>query len=125
MISSSTEKTISEINKTTFTDELQRSVLLSINEQIDVQPESRTADGYKTHLKLLSKRLKSKVRPTVYTACMIEQCLSEFKQKSQGNKKLFICANKHLFTISYVYFFIDWLISQQLIIGFHASHCRS
>ena len=41
------KKTINEINKTTFTDELQRSVLLSMNEQIEDQPESRTADGYK------------------------------------------------------------------------------
>ena len=107
MVSASTEKTINEINKTTFRDELQRSVLLSMNEQIEDQPESRTADGYKTHLELLSKRLKSKVRQTVYTACMIGQCLTELKQKYKGNKKLFICATKHLLTISYVYFFID------------------
>ena len=78
-----------------------------MNEQIEDQPESRTAYGYKTHLELQSKRLKSKVRQTVYTACMIGQCLSELKQKYQGNKKLFICATKHLFTISYVYFVID------------------
>ena len=38
---------------------------------------------------------------------MIGQCLSEIKQKYQGNKKLFIFATEHLFTISYVYFFID------------------
>ena len=107
MVSASTEKTINEINKTTFRDELKRSVLLSVNEQIEDQPESRTADGYKTHHELLSKRLKSKGRQTVYTACMIEQCLSELKQKYQGNKKIIICATKHLFTISYVYFFID------------------
>ena len=68
-----TEKTIHEINKTTFRDELQRSVLLSMNEQIEDQPESRTADGYKTHLELLSKRLKSNGRQTVYTACIIGQ----------------------------------------------------
>ena len=59
------KKTINEINKTTFRYELQRSVLLSMNEQIEDQPESRTADGYKTHLELLSKRLKSKGRQTV------------------------------------------------------------
>ena len=94
------------MNKTTFRDELQRSVLRSMNEQIEDQPESRTADGYKIHLELLSKRLKSKGCQTVYTACMIGQCLSEIKQKYQGNKKCFICATKHLFTISYVYFFI-------------------
>ena len=78
-----------------------------MNEQIEDQPESRTADGYKTHLELLSKRLKYKGRQTVYTDCMIGQCLSELKQKYQGNKKLFICATKYLFTISYVYIFID------------------
>ena len=100
-------KTMNGINKTTVRDELQRSVLLSMNEQIEDQPESRTADGYQTHLELLSKRLKSKGRQTVYTACMIGQCLSELKQKYQRNKKLVICATKHLFTISYAYFFID------------------
>ena len=82
--------------------------LLSMNEQIEDQPEFRTADGYKTHLELLSKRLKSIGRRTVYTACMIGQCLSELKQIYHENKKLFICATKHLFTISYVYFFIDF-----------------
>ena len=102
-----TEKPIHAINKTTFRDELQRSVLLSMNEQIEDQPESRTADGYKTNLELLSKRLKYNVRQTVYTACMIDQCLSELKQIYYGNKKLLICATKHLFTISYVYVFID------------------
>ena len=78
-----------------------------MNEQIEDQPESRTADGYQTHLELLSKRLKSTGRQTVYTACMIGQCLPELKQKYQGNQKLFICATKQLFTISYVNFFID------------------
>ena len=101
------KKTINEINKTTIRDELQRSVLLSINDQIDDQLESKTAYGYKTHLELLSKRLKSQGRQTVCTACMIGKCLSELKQKYQGNKKVFIFGTKHLFTISYVYFFID------------------
>ena len=55
-------KTINEINKTTFRDELQRSVLLSMNENIEDHPESKTADGYKTQLELLSKRLKSNGR---------------------------------------------------------------
>ena len=54
------------------------------------QPESRTADGYKTHLELLSKRVKSNGRETVYTACRIGQCLSELKQIYHGNKKLLI-----------------------------------
>ena len=71
MVSTSTETTIHEINKTSFRDELQRSVLLSMNEQIDDEPESRTADGYKTHLELLNKRLKSNGRQTLYTSCMI------------------------------------------------------
>ena len=101
------KKIIHEINKTTFRNELQWSVLLSMNETIEDQPESRTADGYKTQLELLSKRLKSNGRQTVYTACMIGQFLSELKQIYQGNKKLLICATKHLFTISSVYFFID------------------
>ena len=100
-------KPIHKIDKATFRDELKRSVLLSMNEQIEDQPDSRTVDGYKTHLELLSKRLKSKGGQTVYTACMIGQCLSELKQKYQGNEKLSICATEHLFTISYVYFFID------------------
>ena len=78
-----------------------------MNEQIEDQSELRTADGYKTHLELLSKRLKSNGRQTVYTACMIGQCLSELKQIYHGNSKLFIYATKHLFTISYVYFLID------------------
>ena len=47
---------------------LKRKVLLSMNEQIEDQPESRTADGYKSHLELLSKRLESSGRQTVYTA---------------------------------------------------------
>ena len=67
MVSASTEKAIHEINKATFMDELQRSVLLSLNAQIEDQPESRTADGDKIHLALLSKRFKSNGRQTVYT----------------------------------------------------------
>ena len=42
-----------------FKDELKRSVLLDINCQADDSPESRTADGYKTHFEQLNKRLKS------------------------------------------------------------------
>ena len=80
MVSASTERPFHEINKATFRDERQRSALLSMNEQIEDQSELRTADGYKTHLELLSKRLKSNDRQTVYTACMIGQCLFESKQ---------------------------------------------
>ena len=78
-----------------------------MNEQIDYEPESRTTDGYKTHLELLNKRLKYNVRQTVYTACMIGQCSSERKQIFNGNKQRLIHALKHLFTISYVYVLID------------------
>ena len=42
-----------------------------------------------------------------FTACMIGQCLSELKEIYHGNKKLLIYATKHLFTISYAYFFIE------------------
>ena len=51
-----------------------------MNGQIDDQPESKTPDGYKTHLELLSQHLKYNGRQTVYTACIIGQCLSEIKQ---------------------------------------------
>ena len=78
-----------------------------MNGQIDDEPEFRTKDGYKTHLKLLSKRLKYNGRQTVYTVCMIGQCLTELKQIYNCNKKLLMHATKHLFTISYVYVFID------------------
>ena len=108
MVSASTEKLIREIDITTVRDELHRSDLLSVNDQID--DESKTADGYKTHLELLSKRLRYNGRQTVYTTCMIGQCLSELKQIYHGNKKLLIYATKHLFAISYVYFFIDLFI---------------
>ena len=60
-------------DKTTFEDELKRSVILNMNEQIDDQPVSTTADGYKTHIELLTKRLKSNCCQTLYTACMIGQ----------------------------------------------------
>ena len=57
-----TEKPIHEVNKVTFKDKLQRSVLLRMNEEIEDHPELRTVDGYTTHLELLSKRLKSNDR---------------------------------------------------------------
>ena len=62
MVSASTQKTINEINKTIFRNELQRSVLLSMNAHIEDQTESKTADGYKTQLELLIKHLKCKGR---------------------------------------------------------------
>ena len=90
-----------------FKDELKRSVLLYISCQADDTSESRTADGYKTHFKHHNKRLKSSRCDTIYMACMIGQCLTEPKHIYHKNKKLSICATKHLFTISYVYIFID------------------
>ena len=72
-------KPIHEINKTTSRDELQQSVLPNMNEQVEDRTASRTVDDYKTHLELLSKRLKSNGRQTVYTARMIRQCLCELK----------------------------------------------
>ena len=71
-VSASTEKPIHEFNKATVREELQRSVLLSVNEHIEDQPELRIADGFKIHLELLSKRFKSNGRQTVYTAYMID-----------------------------------------------------
>ena len=65
-----------------------------MNEQIEDQPESRTADGYKTHLELLIKRLKSKCRQTVYKAGMIGQCLSEIKAKISRKQETFHMCNQ-------------------------------
>ena len=72
---------------------------------MNLNPELQTAK--KTHLELLSKRLKYNGCQTVYTAYMIGQSLSDLKQIYNGNKKLLMHATKHLFTISNVYFFID------------------
>ena len=107
MVSASTENLEKEKDKTTFEDQLKRSVILSMNEQIEDQPVSRTADGYKIHIELLTKRIKSNCHQTVYTACMIGQCLYELKQIYHGKKKLLIYATKHLLIIGYVYFLID------------------
>ena len=107
MVSASSDKPAVEMDRMAFKDELKRSVLLTINCQADDTPESRTADGYKTHLEHLNKRLKSNRCDANYTACMIGQCLTELKQIYHENKKLLLCATKHLFKISYVYFSID------------------
>ena len=96
-----------EIGRMAFKDELKRSVLLDINCQADDTLESKTVDGYKMHLEHLNKRLKSNGCDTIYTACVIGQCLTELKHIYRVNKKLFICATKDMFIISYVYFFID------------------
>ena len=107
MVSASSDKSIVEFDRTAFKDYLKRSVLLDINCQVDDTPECKTADGYMTHLGHLNKRLKSNGRDAIYTACIIGQCLTELKNIYRGNKKLLICATKDLFSISYVYFFID------------------
>ena len=107
MVSASSDKPAAECDRMAFKDEFKRSVLLDINCQVDDTPVFTTADGYKAHLKRLNKRLKSNGRDEIYTACIIAQCLTEFKNIYRGNKKLLICATKDLFSISYVYFFID------------------
>ena len=93
-----------------FKYELKRRFLLDMNCEADDTPESRIADGYKTHLKHLNKRLKSNGCDSIDTACMIGQCLTELKHIYRGKKKLLICATKDWFTIrlSYVYFFINF-----------------
>ena len=98
---------IVEFDRTAFKDQLKRSILLDINCQVDGTPESKTADGYKRRLGHLNKRLKSNGRDAIYTACIIGQCLTELKTIYRVNKKLLICTTKDLFSISYVYFFID------------------
>ena len=71
-----------DIGRMAFKDELKRSVLLDINCQADDTPEPKTADGYRTHL---NKRLKSNRCDAIYTACMIGQCLTEFKHIYHAN----------------------------------------
>ena len=105
MVSASSDKSAAECDGMAFKDELKRSVLLDIKCQVDNTPELTTADGYKTHLKHVNKRLKSNGRDAIYTACIIGQCITELKNIYLGNKKLLICATKDFFTISYVYFF--------------------
>ena len=50
MVSALSDKPAVEIGRMAFRDELKRRVLLDINYQAEDAPESRTADGYKTHL---------------------------------------------------------------------------
>ena len=90
-----------------FKEELKRSVLLDINCQVDDTPECKTADGQKAHLGHLNKRLKANRCDAIYTACIIGQSLTELQKMYRGNKKLLIYATKDLFSISYVYFFIN------------------
>ena len=88
MISASSDKPTIEFDRTAFKDQLKRSVLLDINCQVDDTPECKTADGYKTHLGHLNKRVKSNGRDSIYTACIIGQCLTELKHIYCGDKKL-------------------------------------
>ena len=101
------DKPAIEIDRTPFKVEIKRSVLLDINCQVDDTPEYRTANGYKRDLEHPNKRLKSNAFDAIYTACIIGQCLTELKHIYHGNKILLTYATKHLFTISYVYFFVD------------------
>ena len=111
MVSASSDKPAMEIDRTAFKDELTRSVLLDINCQDDDTLESRTANVYKTHLDHLNKRLKSNGCDAIYTACIIDQWLTDLKQIYHGNNKLLIYANKHLLAISYLYFSLTCVIS--------------
>ena len=74
MVSASSDKPAVEFDRMAFKDELKRSVLLDTNCEADDTPESTTADGYKTHLGHLNKRLKSNGCDAIYTACIIGQC---------------------------------------------------
>ena len=104
MVSASSDKPAAKFDRTVFKEQLKRSVLLDINYHVDDAPEISTADGYKTHLGYLNKRLKANGRDAIYTACTIGHSLIELKKLYGGNKKLLICATKDLFSISYVYF---------------------
>ena len=107
MVSPSSDKPAAKFNRTVFKEQLKRSVLLDINCHVDDAPEISIADGYKTHLGHLNKRLKANGRDAIYTACAIGNNLTELKKLYGGNKKLLICATKDLLSISFVYFFID------------------
>ena len=96
MVSASSDKPVAKFDRTALKEQLKRSVLLDINCHVDDAPEISTANGYKTHLSHLNKRLKA-----------IGHGLTELKKLYGGNKKLLICATKVLFSVSYVYFFID------------------
>ena len=107
MVSASSDKPTVEFDRMAFKDEWKWSVQLDIYCQVDDTPECKIADGHKAHLWHLNKRLKSNGRDAIYTACIIGKYLTELKNIYRGNKTLLISATKDLFTISYVYFFID------------------
>ena len=96
MCSASSYKPTVEFDRTASKYQLQRSVLLDINCQVHDTPDCKTADGYKTHVGHLNKRLKSNGRDAIYTACIIAQCLTELKNIYRGNKKTFNMCHKRL-----------------------------
>ena len=97
MVSTSSDKPVAKFDRTAFKEQLKRSVLLDINCHVDDAPEISTADGYKTRLGHLNKRLKANGRDAIYTACTIGHSLTALKKLYGGNKKLLICAIKDLF----------------------------
>ena len=107
MVSASSDKPAAKFDRIVFKEQLKRSVLLDINCHVDDAPEISTADGYKTHLGHLNKRLNANGRDAIYTACTIGHGLTKLKNLYGRNKKRLICATKDLFSVSYVYFFID------------------
>ena len=62
MVSASSDKPAAKFDRTVFKEQLKRSVLLDINCLVEDAPEISTADGYKTHLGHLNKRLKANER---------------------------------------------------------------
>ena len=107
MVSASSDKPAVEFDRMAFKDDLKRIPLFDINCPADDTLESTTADGYKAHFGHLNKCLKSNGCDTIYTVCIMGQCLTELKHIHSGNKKLLMCATKDLFSISFIYFFID------------------
>ena len=94
MVSASSDKPAAKFDRTVFKEQLKRIALLDINCHVDDAPEISTADGYKTHLGHLNKRLKANGRDAIYIACTIGHSLTELKKRYGGNKKLLICATK-------------------------------
>ena len=54
MVSASSDKSVIEIDRTAFKDENKTKRFIDINYHADDTPESRTADGYRTHLEHLN-----------------------------------------------------------------------
>ena len=107
MVSASSDKLSVECDRIACKDELKRSVLLDINCQVDDTPEFTTADGYKTHLWHLNKRLKFNGRDAIYTACIIGQCLTELKTFIAEIKIFYYVPGKTCFQLVMYSLFID------------------